>query len=314
MIDAAHTGRTIADLEEREFSALLGGNGLALRVGPFNCRLRVDCPPILNVLAGLYRNYPVLDSNAVFAFHPKLVTVRRFAPLRWRRVRFSVDGKVPHEDMPFEHALPTLEWGINLLVAMRAHWYLMLHAAVLEKNGFAVVLPGTPGSGKTTLAAALTAAGWRLFSDEFGLVRDDAALVPAPRPMVLKNRSIDVIAERLPDRYMGPKIAGTRKGTVAHFAPTADDVAAASRVANARWIVFPEWGEEFSLELEPLSPIEGFMGLSTNAFNYEVLGESAFLLLKAMIDSASSFQLRYSKLDDAIAALDDLAAEASSDG
>ena len=304
----------VADLSEWEVESALEGAGLPVILGPFVCRLQVDCPALVPVLHRLYANYELAQADSVFTFHPRLQTLQSWGPERWRRVRFSVDGKVPHEDMPFAHALPTLEWGINLVIAMRAHWYLMLHAAVLEKNGFALVLPGTPGSGKTTLAAALSAAGWRLFSDEFGLVRGtDPTLVPVPRPMVLKNESIEVIRERVSDRFMGPSIAGTRKGTVAHFVPGKNDIARAAEVAPPRWVIFPTWSEGANCELAPVDPIEGFMGLSTNAFNYELLGESAFKALAGIVDRAAFYRLRYTNLDDAIDVLDELADEVATD-
>ena len=59
-----------------------------------------------------------------------------------------------------------------------------------------MLLPAAPGSGKTTLCAGLSLRGWRLLSDEFGLIRPGTTdLVPVPRPMALKNESIDVIRQ-----------------------------------------------------------------------------------------------------------------------
>jgi predicted ATPase len=46
----------------------------------------------------------------------------------------------------------------------------MLHAAVVEKNGKALILPALPGSGKSTLSAALAMNGWRFLSDEFTMI------------------------------------------------------------------------------------------------------------------------------------------------
>ena len=83
---------------------------------------------------------------------------------------------------------------MNWCIAGHAHHYLMLHAAVLEKNGQAVILPGDPGAGKSTLTALLALSGWRLLSDEITLIdRDDGLIVPLARPVSLKNASIDVV-------------------------------------------------------------------------------------------------------------------------
>ena len=74
-----------------------------------------------------------------------------------------------------------LEWGLNWCVAGHAHQYLMLHAAALERNGRAVILPGDPGAGKSTLTAALMLSGWRLLSDEITLVDRERRLSRASR-------------------------------------------------------------------------------------------------------------------------------------
>src|SRR3546814_969352 len=48
--------------------------------------------------------------------------------------------------------------------------FLIIHAAALEKSGRAAILPGAPGSGKSTLTAYLVHNGWRLLSDELALI------------------------------------------------------------------------------------------------------------------------------------------------
>ena len=53
-------------------------------------------------------------------------------------MRFIVDGRVPHEDLPAAQALAVFEWGLNLVIALRSHRFLMLHAAVLERGGRAL--------------------------------------------------------------------------------------------------------------------------------------------------------------------------------
>ena len=96
--------------------------------------------------------------------------------------------------LPAEQAFPLLEWGLNWCVATQCHQYLILHAAVLERGGRALIMPAPPGSGKSTLCAALVARGWRLFSDELALIEiGGGQIVPLPRPISLKNESIDRI-------------------------------------------------------------------------------------------------------------------------
>lgn len=299
----------VGDLPVDDFASRLSRGGVAVRIGPFDLQVCAQARGLVQPLHSLYRDYPLLDGERVLHGHVEVRDVLRLLPKPRRVVRFTVDGRAPHEDMPAGQALPVLEWGINLVIALRFHCYLMLHAAVLEREGRALLLPAWPGHGKTTLCAALAHRGWRLFSDEFGLVRPGTReLVPVPRPMPLKNESIEVIRRFAPDACFGPTIPGTRKGTIAHVRPPPASVVRAQETAPAAWIVFPRWEAGAALALEEIPRSEGFMQLATNAFNYEMLGEAGFDTARGLVEATRCYRLVYSDLDEAVAALDALAA------
>lgn len=298
---------TVGSLDAHAFARRLR-SGLGLRIGPFDFRVTVRAEGVANELHALYVDYPLLDDERVFHAHVSLEDAPR-RPGSPRRVRFRVDGRTPHDDRPAAHALAVLEWGLNLVIAMRYHGFLMLHAAVLERDGRALLMPALPGHGKTTLCAALAHRGWRLLSDEFGLVRPGStAFVPLPRPMPLKNESIDVMRAFAPHGTFGPRIDGTSKGTVVHLRAPDDSVERARETARAAWIVFPRWVRDAALSVEPVPADEAFFLLATNAFNYELLGEPAFETVKAIVGASQRARLRYSRLEEAIEALDRLRA------
>jgi HprK-related kinase A len=306
--------RTVGSLTEPELRAACTGTGLGIRVGPFNAMVRTDVRHLPPLLRRFYGDYPLLDRDRVFHFHVGLARRWRRSPRPARMVRFTVDGRAPHEDMPLAHSMAVLEWGFNLATALRYHRYLMLHSAVLERNGRAIVLPAAPGSGKTTLCAALAHHGWRLFSDEFGLVRPGGStLVPVPRPMPLKNESIAVIRSFAPDAELGPEIPGTRKGTVCHVRVPADSVRRFAEETPAAWLVFPQWQAGATLSLQRVSRYEGLQRLATNAFNYEIHGDAGFATLKALVEGSQCYRLQYSDLNGAVRALTALADERASD-
>jgi HprK-related kinase A len=260
------------------------------------------------VLQPLYADYPLLDAHDSPGFHVRVEDGRRWLPGARRTVRFLVDGRAPHPDLPASQALAVLEWGINLVVALRYHCFLMLHAAVVERHGFALVMPAQPGSGKTTLCAALVQRGWRLLSDEFGLLRPGTIdLIPLPRLMPVKNDAIEVIARFAPAAYWGPVIPDTRKGTIRHLRPPRDSIDRAAQTAPVRWVVFPRWQRDAALSLTPVPHAQGFMQVAANAFNYEMLGHAGFTTVRSIIEASTCHQLEYSRLDDAVAALDELA-------
>jgi len=257
----------VADLSRRELGERLAGEGLALQVGPFNLRIRSDLDSFTALAHRLYEPYPLPDADALNDFHVEISSPRGLR--RWvrRQACFGVDGQFPFAPYTIEHAFPALEWGINWCVATRSHHLLMLHSAAVERNGQAILFPASPGDGKSTLCTALVHSGWRLLSDEFGLVRpEDGMLLPLPRLIPLKNESIDVIKRFRPEPIIGPSFLGTRKGTVAHVQPPLESIRRAQEPARPRWLIFPRWVANAPLTLEPMSRSKAFLMVASNAF------------------------------------------------
>lgn len=298
----------VGDLSSSEFTARLTGPGLGVSLGPFDTLLNVNSARLYAPLHLLYAEYPLLGGERVYSLRVRLDDAWRLRPRPAPMVRFSADRLPLHEDLPREQGLAVLEWGINLVIALRFHCYLILHTAVVERNGLALVLPAAPGYGKSTLCAALVHRGWRLLSDEFGLVRPGTtAFIPVPRPMPLKNESIGVIRSFAPEAVIGPEIPGTRKGTVAHVRPQQESILRAEETVEPAWLVFPRWESGVRLTMDEVRPSEGFMRLATNAFNYDRHGELGFTSIRDIVAQTRSFRLTYSNLDEAVAVFDRLA-------
>jgi len=82
----------------------------------------------------------------------------------------------------------------------------------------AVIMPGVPGAGKSTLCAAFGLSGWRTLSDEHALIPPvSRQVVPLCRPVSLKNESIGVIRSFSSQAVFGPPSRDTHKGTVQHM-------------------------------------------------------------------------------------------------
>jgi HprK-related kinase A len=306
VVRGARATQTVGEIGVDRFQQALIDCGVGVRLGCFNAKLRTDLRWLAEPLFALYRDYELTLEPAVYSIHQRLISP--FRPFGRRRVRLVVDGRVPHEDLPLGQALAVLEWGLNLVIALRMQTFLMLHSAALERNGGLILLPAAPGSGKTTLCVGLAHRGWRLFSDEFGLVRPGTTdFLPLPRPMPLKNESINVIRTFAPEAELGPTIYNTRKGTIAHVKAPTESVARSRETAQPRWIVFPRWQAGHPLSLEPVVKSQAFTQLAVNAFNYETVGERAFDTLKSTIDGVQCFRLTYSNLDDAVSTLTALA-------
>lgn len=298
----------LGDLSLAQLRQRLADNDLALRTGPFVTRIQSPMPLVAEGLLRLYAEFP-LDTGEFRDFHVRVGPPPGLR--RWLRpqINFWYDDHSPFKPLPANHAFALLEWGLNWCIAGHAHHYLMLHAAVLEKNGRAVVLPGDPGAGKSTLTAALMLSGWRLLSDEITLVdRDDGLLVGLARPVSLKNASIDVIQRAFPDAVIGAPAYDTHKGTVAHLRPSADSVARVGEKARPAWVVFPRWREGSTARLSPHSRADALLHTASHAFNYSLLGGLGFELNAALMDACTCHDFEYSNLDDALRVFAELAA------
>ncbi|HKJ73110.1 MAG TPA: HprK-related kinase A, partial [Alphaproteobacteria bacterium] len=213
--------------------------------------------------------------------------------------------------LPADLSLLMLETAMNWCVASRIRNMLILHSAVVEKNGDAVILPGESGSGKSTLAAALVSRGWRLLSDEFALIRlSDGMLVPYPRPISLKNESIPRMRELFPEGvFVGP-FAGTPKGTISYLAAPRGSVENDQALARPRAVVFPTYSKDSALETDEWPKAAGLGRLSLFSVNYTLLGQPGFEALARLVDRCVLKAAVYSSLDDAIGFVEETIAAA----
>jgi HprK-related kinase A len=294
--------RTVKHLGASECARRLGSSGgLRLRAAPFVLAVRSRVPAVQAAVHRVYADYPLVDDDAFVDFEVE-VQWQRHGLRPWRQLAvFRLDGEEPFNPLPADQAFPLLEWGINWCVYSMCHQYLIVHAAVLERGGRAVLLPAPSGSGKSTLCAALAFSGWRLLSDELALI-DPASgqVVPHPRPISLKNASIDVIRTHAPSAKLGSMVADTKKGVVAHFSPpdgSVDD----QRPAHPAWVVVPRYVAGASACRLDLERAQGFMTLVENSFNYDVLGARGFEIIAAVVDHCDCFEFEYSSPTEAVA-------------
>ena len=281
--------------------------GLQLATGPFTFRITSPLPDIARSLAKLYGEFH-LSEDPFADFHVRIDSLKGPRRLYHPQAQFWVDDSPPFKPLPKDQAFAMLEWGMNWCIASHAHFYLMLHAAVLERNGHALIMPGDPGAGKSTLTAALMLDGWRLLSDEIALIdRDDGLLYGLARPVSLKNASIDIIRAHSTEAVLGDAARDTHKGTVAHLRPSTLSLDNIAVPAHPRWVVFPRWKAGVAAHLTPHSKAAAFLHLASHAFNYSLLGALGFQRVAALMDASDCWDFEYGRLDDAISLFRELA-------
>jgi HprK-related kinase A len=290
----------VSEVPQGELRHRLQRGDLVLQMNPFVVRIQSDIPDVVCNISQMYESFSLLDCETFADFH--VAVLREKGLRRWLlpQVRFYFDGRPSFVPLPIHQAFPMLEWGINWCVAAHCHQYLIIHAAVIEKGGKAIVLPAPPGSGKSTLCAALVNRGWRLLSDELGLYDMGSGMIYGmSRPINLKNKSIEIIKNHTPSVEMTAAVPNTTKGTVALLKPPFGSVERIAEAAIPAWVVLPEFQTGAEAVLEPYSKARASLLIADQSFNYNVQGRAGFDAVGDILERCDCYKLTYSRLEDA---------------
>jgi HprK-related kinase A len=292
------------DLPAENIRIRLKRGELHLHIGPYIYNLRSNLSRVAEGVETLYRNFP-LASPGVFADYRVAMNHRSLLPLSRGKVEFLFDHQSPFGYIPTGQAYAFMEWGMNWCVSTQANEYLKLHAAAVARDGAAIIMPGVPGAGKSTLCAAMGLTGWRILSDEHALIPPGTSeVVPLCRPVSLKNESISLIESFSTKAIFGPISEDTHKGVVAHMkgdlVPDSHD----SRTVPARIMLFPRYSKDDQQRLNPRRRTESFILAAYHSFNYSLLGEDGFQAMKTLVDSVECYDLIYHDLDWALKSIE----------
>ena len=297
----------VGDISLSNITQLLKTQGVSVQSGPFTFNVKSSVKNFAYPFSLMYKNHPIVESGAFIDFYTSVDNPGLIRSLIRPQIRFYFDGSAPFYPLPEDQAFAAFEWGLNWVTSNHAHQYLMLHAAVIEKNGHSLILPGEPGSGKSTLCTYLVHKGWRLLSDELTMINlSTREVVPLCRPISLKNQSIEVIQNLLDNVVLGPVVAGTSKGVVTHAMPPIDSVQKMDSSAPVAWIIFPKYKAGSDTIITPKPKAESFLELGKNAFNYSFHSLNGMQTMKSIVSSAGVYDLQYSDLESAQNTIDNL--------
>jgi HprK-related kinase A len=260
---------------------------------------------------------PIVQLNHLYAAYPKptdeipdfTVRLEPETPLRrWFRPSVAIRGDFMLPDavpLALRHGLLAAEMGMNLQMAMGQRKFLLLHASTVERDGKVLIMTGESGSGKSTLSALLGEHGWRFMGDEFALIEPETGLAwPFPRPVSLKNQSVDVIRDLVGEGRLGPMMAQTPKGDIRHLIPPANAITAMDKPGKPALIVFPRFGHERAVRHMGLGEV--FVRLTQASTNYVYLGERGFTALSHLVTQTPVRAIDYPDTGAAMALVDEL--------
>jgi hypothetical protein len=215
-------------------------------------------------------------------------------------IEVALDGTVAHRSRQAGSAIDWILWKASTEALARIEDHLVIHAGAVVWRGRAVLLPAPPDSGKTTLAAALTAAGFSYLSDEAAPIDlFSGRVVPFPRPLWLEPSSVEAL-----DRFLAnDEGQSVRRNGTSHVAPADLRRGRIGTPARVRHIVFPRYRDGAATKLVPLSQAEGLVELGRNAFNLDTFGSRGIDVLAGVVRGAEVHRLTLGDLGTAVEAI-----------
>ena len=291
----------IGDYAPADFAALLATRGIRLESAGLALRVWSDIPEIADHLGLLYADHALLADEGVDDYRLRIQWDGALQRVLKRRVAALTDGRPFFAPLPRNLSPTFVEGCLNWSVAFESASYVIVHGAVVERDGLATIMPADSGSGKSTLCAALAHRGWRLLSDELTILRPaDLQLISSARPVSLKNAAIDLIRGFAPEARFGPVLRGGTKGDVAFMRPPADAVMRVGETAAPAFVISPRYQEGAEARLTPVTRAEAFRMMVDGTVLYRTSGRRGFETACRIAESCPAYRLSYSRLDDAL--------------
>ena len=274
---------------------------VVLECSPFAFKVESSFPEVFSNLETIYGNR-IVDGNDYDGFIDYFVSIKDSGGLRRflkDQARFTCDSLEPFKPLNRSQSYALLEWGLNWVIAAHEVSHLIIHSAVLAKNGKAVLFPAPPGSGKSTLTAYLSRNGWRLLSDEMALITPlTLEVTPFVRPICLKNDSIDLVKSWYPKATFSTIAKDTHKGDVVHMAPDEDSVKLQNETAQIAGVVFPKFTKNKFCDIFSMDKATAYTVLTENAFNFSVLQGRGVQSIIKIVEQVPAFEVHYNNLEE----------------
>lgn len=162
------------------------------------------------------------------------------------------------------HLAPAVTSRLRQIGLNRHNFFAQISAATVMTGDYrCVLLPGPPGSGKTTLGAALAAVGMHLLSDEITPLEEVTIEARAvPLSMAVMRGSIDALAQYYPELRGLPWHLRQDEAQVRYLAPPRPALSYSKEDCyQIQWIVFPQYQFGGKTDLRPLSRAEALRRL-----------------------------------------------------
>jgi hypothetical protein len=202
--------------------------------------------------------------------------------------------------------VPVVIYGLLDGVLRRSPNSIAFHASAARRDGRCVLLAAPPGSGKSTLCAALLSRGYEFIADDVVLF-DDACLGVrgVPLPLSLKEGSWSPLMNVYPQLEATAIHVRPDRKLVRFLVPPA--LASANESHAVTSIIFPQFAPNSALEHRPIDQSLAFNRLVSEATTSKRrLSGDKFNDLARFVRPTKCWELGFSDLDRAVDAIDQI--------
>ena len=219
-----------------------------------------------------------------------------------------LDGRRFLEGAAENEVLPHLFTLVFVRTCAALPHALLFHAAVIGRKEKMVLFPAEAGSGKTTLAAALAARGWRFFSDELAVLDiGDLRVAPFPMPMSIKPGSVQALERYYPGLASGALHHRADGKDVRYLSPPPESLTGVGNsAAPIDIIVYPIYREGSKTRLAPLTKIDALQRLAATGSSDRKFLSGDIEAMLALVERTPCFELVFSNLEEALELLEEL--------
>jgi hypothetical protein len=270
----------------------------ALRLVIEDVRAEILCADeaVLGRLREVFGQFPAFDGAPSAAI--------RITP--WAEGFHLFDGDRYDGAFAADEVVPRIKALLTERVVRRRFDGFFAHGALAAKGAVLAMLAGPPGAGKSTLALALQAAGWSLWTDDLIRVDRGARFRGVPFAPAIKEGAWALLRDRWPELAHWPVELRT-DGQKVRYAPVAPPLQRARApglfIALSRHV-------GAAARAEPIDPVEALSLLLGEAFSARGrISADLMARLVERFDKVSCRRLVYGALDQAVESIEALARE-----